>query len=148
MLCTRGNRRFKRNPGTHPQRGLLRLPLVRLVLLQVEGIEELERDRVRDLLLQGRERSGLATAHVVRLPRGCKDVVVLAPEFEETWRVEKKSPPIPCQGCQVAHGIGETRTQHLKLGISTTVTVRAALVRHKKALVCHNGVPASIPVRR
>merc|ERR1719421_1100179 len=62
---------------------LLRLPLVRLVLLQVEGVEELERDGVRDLLLQGRERSGLATAHVVRLPRGREDVVVLAPEFEE-----------------------------------------------------------------
>merc|ERR1719321_1911214 len=80
---------------------LLRLPLVRLVLLQVEGIEELERDRVRDLLLQGRERSGLATAHVVRLPRGCEDVVVLAPEFEETdeeddlqLRIRRQSIPL------------------------------------------------------
>merc|ERR1712093_919596 len=80
---------------------LLRLPLVRLVLLQVEGIEELERDGVRDLLLQGRERSGLATAHVVRLPRGCEDVVVLAPEFEETdeeedlqLRIRRQSIPL------------------------------------------------------
>merc|ERR1719327_926910 len=80
---------------------LLRLPLVRLVLLQVEGVEELERDGVRDLLLQGRERSGLATAHVVRLPRGCKDVVVLAPELEETdeeddlqLRIRRESIPL------------------------------------------------------
>merc|ERR1712093_880411 len=80
---------------------LLRLPLVRLVLLQVEGIEELERDGVRDLLLQGRERSGLAAAHVVRLPGGGEDVVVLAPELEETdeeddlqLRIRRQSIPL------------------------------------------------------
>merc|ERR1712100_898683 len=80
---------------------LLRLPLVRLVLLQVEGIEELERDGVRDLLLEGRERTRLATAHVVRLPGGGEDVVVLAPELEETneqddlqLRIRRQSIPL------------------------------------------------------
>ena len=61
---------------------LARLLLVRQLLGEAEGVEEVERHRVRDLL-EGGEVARLAAAHVVGLAVLLEHVARLGPELEE-----------------------------------------------------------------